>query len=265
MLNLNDDSTIKRTLPESIAHDQTVNDICDSIQPHFSQYFTDTLLVLLLPRLDSLPEELLDELAWQYHVDFYRDIYPIETKRELVRTAIERHRRKGTPAAVEEMVRTVYQDSVVEEWFEYGGEPYWFRVLLSAGTPRSNLSMKELLALVDEYKSYRSHLEGVYYHIPHDIVIGTKFGWATYWGRVCGTYPYRRRYGQICGGDIVVDSDYGGLLYRNPHTNELKAGTFPKRSVQGDIIGGDGITANTAAGDTSYSARYCGSTLGGLM
>lgn len=28
-------------------------------------------LVLLLPRLDQLPENLVDELAWQYHVDFY--------------------------------------------------------------------------------------------------------------------------------------------------------------------------------------------------
>ena len=123
MLNLDDTAIIKQTLPDSIAPDQKVRDICDSIQPHFDKFHADIMKVLLLPNLDKLSEALVDELAWQYHVDFYRDNYPIETKRKLVRTAIERHRLKGTPVAVEEIVRTVYQDAVVEEWFEWDDCP----------------------------------------------------------------------------------------------------------------------------------------------
>ena len=264
MLNL-DTAKIKQTLPESIAHDQTVVDICDSIQPHFDDFFTDILNVLLLPNLDSLSEALVDELAWQYHVDFYRDNYPLETKRNLVRTAIERHRLKGTPAAVEEIVRSVYQDAKVEEWWEWdGGEPYWFRILLTAKDPAPPLTLNEVLALVDEYKSFRSHLEGVYYHIPHDIVIRTKFGFACYWGRVCGTYPYRRRYGSIEDSDLVVETKKGGLLYRNPFTDELVAGTFPERATSGSIDG-DGIIAQTDGRSVSYTPRYCGSTPGSLI
>ena len=101
------DAQIKQTLPESIKYDQKVNDICDSVQAEFDAANKDSLLVLLLPRLNELSEALVDELAWQFHVDFYRDNFPLETKRNLVRTAIERHRKKGTPAAVEDIVRTV--------------------------------------------------------------------------------------------------------------------------------------------------------------
>lgn len=335
MLNLYDDSTIKQTLPESIKNDKEVQSICDAIQPKFDTAYGDILNVLLLPRLDELSEALLDELAWQYHVDFYRDNYPLETKRTLIRSAIERHRIKGTPAIVQEVVKTCYQYAVIEEWFEYGGDPYYFRILLRAQDPAPPLSIGEVMQLIDAYKSYRSWLEGIYYHIPHDLVIGTHFGYEAYWGRVCGTYPYRRRYGSIEDHDLVVETHKGGILYRNPFTNELVAGTFPYRRTRGEIkdealvvetekggllyrnpftdelvsgtfpeprmegsvsegdiavetaegnmlyrnphtneivsgtfpesSDGSGITANTAAGDISYSARFCGSTPGSLF
>lgn len=302
MLNLYDDSTIKQTLPESIKNDKEVQSICDAIQPKFDTAYGDILNVLLLPRLDELSEALLDELAWQYHVDFYRDNYPLETKRTLIRSAIERHRIKGTPAVVQEVVKTCYQYAVIEEWFEYGGDPYYFRILLRAEDPAPPLSIGEVVQLIDAYKSYRSWLEGIYYHVPHDLVIGTHFGYEAYWGRVCGTYPYRRRYGSIEDPDLIIETAKGGVLYRNPFTKEIVAGTFPQRATHGEIrneaivaetekggmlyrnpftdeldagtfperavtgsIDGDGITANTAAGDISYSPRYCGSTPGGLM
>lgn len=302
MLNLYDDSTIKQTLPESIKNDKEVQSICDAIQPKFDTAYGDILNVLLLPRLDELSEALLDELAWQYHVDFYRDNYPLETKRTLIRSAIERHRIKGTPAVVQEVVKTCYQYAVIEEWFEYGGDPYYFRILLRAQDPAPPLSIGEVMQLIDAYKSYRSWLEGIYYHIPHDLVIGTHFGYEAYWGRVCGTYPYRRRYGSIEDPDLIIETAKGGVLYRNPFTKEIVAGTFPQRATHGEIrneaivaetekggmlyrnpftdeldagtfperavtgsIDGDGITANTAAGDISYSARFCGSTPGGLF
>ena len=302
MRSLYDSGNIKNSLPSSIADDKTVQDICDSIQPQFDEVFADRMLLLLLPNLDNLSEALVDELAWQYHVDFYRDNYPIETKRKLVRTAIERHRRKGTPAAVEEVVSTVYQNVKVEEWWEWDGDPYYFRVLLRAEEPAPPLNLSEVIKLIDEYKSKRSWLEGIYYHIPHDLVIGTHFGYEAYWGRVCGTYPYRRRYGSIEDPDLIIETAKGGVLYRNPFTKEIVAGTFPQRATHGEIrneaivaetekggmlyrnpftdeldagtfperavtgsIDGDGITANTAAGDISYSPRYCGSTPGGLM
>lgn len=296
------DAQIKQTLPESIKYDQKVNDICDSVQAEFDAANKYSLLVLLLPRLNELSEALVDELAWQFHVDFYRDNFPLETKRNLVRTAIERHRKKGTPAAVEDIIRTVYQDAMVEEWWEWDdGEPYWFRILMTAKDPAPPLSLSEVLELVEEYKSYRSHLEGVYYHVPHNIVIRTGCSWVCYKSRLCGTYPFRATLGKIDDIDLVIHTYNNGLGYRNPYTNEISSGmfprstpgrlsdegiivttendaagyrnpytneavsgTFPQRATHGGVEGNE-VAAETSAGNTSYSVRYCGSIPGSLM
>lgn len=263
MLELND-TQIKNTLPESIKFDQTVNDICDSIQAKFDGVYQDTFLVLLLANLDNLSEALVDELAWQFHVDFYRDNYPIENKRKLVRTAIERHRRKGTPAAVEEVVSTVYQNVKVEEWWEWDGDPYYFRVLLRAKEPAPPLNLSEVIKLIDEYKSKRSWLEGIYYHIPHDLVIGTHFGYVCYRNRMCGTYPTRRRYGSIERHDIVIDTEKGGILYDNPHTGELSTGMFPRRVKTGDISD-EALVVDTKKGGMVYENPYTGELVSGTF
>lgn len=62
---------LKELLPSSIAGDETVRNICDAIVEKLQMINEKANLVLLLPRLDQLPENLVDELAWQYHVDFY--------------------------------------------------------------------------------------------------------------------------------------------------------------------------------------------------
>lgn len=80
-------------------------------------------------RADEWTEEETDELAWQFHVDFYDQTLPHEQRRELVKNSIAWHRRKGTPSAVEELISTLFGEGKVEEWFEYGGQPFHFQVL----------------------------------------------------------------------------------------------------------------------------------------
>lgn len=264
MLNLDDTAILRKTLPSSIAEDQTVQDICDSVQPQLSKACLDIASVLLLPNLDNLSEALVDELVWQFHVDFYRDNYPIETKRKLVRTAIERHRIKGTPAVVEEVIRTVYQYAKIEEWFEYNGNPYCFRVLMSAKDPAPPLTIGDVVALIDEYKSLRSHLDGIYYWIPHDLVIKTSFNWVCYYGRVAGTYPYRRRYGLIEDPALIIETAKGGILYQNPYTNESVAGTFPSQATEGDLIDND-LVVQTDKGGLLYRNPFTDELVAGTF
>ena len=91
MLELKDDS-LQQILPSSIASDKTVQDIAKAISAKLQLINRQTELILLLPRLDELSEALIDELAWQYHVDFYDYQADIEKKRALVRNAIAWHR-----------------------------------------------------------------------------------------------------------------------------------------------------------------------------
>ena len=54
--------------------------------------------------IDSLPEDLLDVLAVQFKVDWYRDDYPVETKRRVIKTAMEVRRYCGTEWAVKQAI-----------------------------------------------------------------------------------------------------------------------------------------------------------------
>lgn len=152
---------LKELLPSSIANDETIRNICDAIAEKLQMIDEKSELVLLLPRLDQLPETLVDELAWQYHVDFYDYAADVVTKRALVRKAIAWHRRKGTPAAVEEVCAAVFKSATVCENWEYGGQPYHFQVrMISEGIPDKSV-LDNLYRAIKESKNVRSWLDAL--------------------------------------------------------------------------------------------------------
>ena len=129
MSNLSEQKLIT-IVPSSISGDKTIRNISAATDPGLRKISRDTLLLLLLPRLDELPEKIVDALAWQYHVDFYDDAATLEKKRALVKQSIKWHRRKGTPSVVEEVCTAIFKSAKIEENWEYGGEPYHFKVVM---------------------------------------------------------------------------------------------------------------------------------------
>lgn len=155
------DNALQRILPSSISGDATVKDIVQAISGRLAQLGEQAELVLILPRLKKLPEEIVDELARQYHVDFYDVAADIIKKRELVRKAIARHRYKGTPAAVEEVCSAAFDTAEVVEWYEYGGEPYHFRVRMVQESTPDETAMAEMVKAVNSAKNTRSWLDSL--------------------------------------------------------------------------------------------------------
>lgn len=147
-------------IPPSIVHDPQVQAISAAVTPQLREVSQSIRECIILARLDELQEEVVDLLAWQYHVDFYDSDLSIHQKRNLVRTSIDAHRHKGTPYAVELVVKAILDDAIVQEWFEYGGEPYFFRVIKINGQITADMYPR-LKKAVDTVKNTRSWLEGV--------------------------------------------------------------------------------------------------------
>jgi phage tail P2-like protein len=147
-------------IPPSIASDPQVKAISAAISPQLQAVSNEIQECILLPRLNELSEKVVDLLAWQYHVDFYDANLSIEQKRNLVRTSIDAHRHKGTPYAVELVVKAILEDAIVQEWFEYGGEPYFFRVIKINGQITADMYPR-LKKAINTVKNTRSWLEGV--------------------------------------------------------------------------------------------------------
>lgn len=116
-------------LPSNLLEDPQVSAAARALDAELQAVTRATAETLHLPCLDELPETVVDLLAWQWHVDFYEPLgLDIATKRRLVKESIAWHRTKGTPAAVEKMLKAVWGSAHIEEWFEYGGSPGCFRV-----------------------------------------------------------------------------------------------------------------------------------------
>ena len=160
--------------------------------------------VLIYSRFDELPEELVDILAYDLHVDWYDYSYPIEVKRRTIRDSIQVHRRLGTKYAVEKALGAVYPGTKVEEWFEYGGDPYKFRVVI--GATEAGITADRQAAVLDRvrfYKNLRSHLEAISYQIEKRTAVKVAAVHAI--GQRVEVYPYLARNmeshgGFYCGG-----------------------------------------------------------------
>lgn len=118
----------------------------------------------LYDRIDRLAETVLDILARDLKVDWYDANYSLEEKRATIRGCFRVHRMKGTKAAVEEGLRAVYPDTVVKRWFEYGGEPYHFRLLINSTFERVDKVKHEMvMERLEFYKSLRDVLDEIEY------------------------------------------------------------------------------------------------------
>ncbi|MBP2655420.1 MAG: phage tail protein [Firmicutes bacterium] len=144
----------------SIRYDSQVIAACSALESELQAVSCAVDNLLIVSNVSSQPEAVIDHLAWQWHVDFYDDTLDLATKRSLVQNAINWHRKKGTVAVVQEYVSTVLSNGIVSEWFDYGGEPYYFKV--STDEVISSLSIYEkLVDIINAVKNARSWLEGV--------------------------------------------------------------------------------------------------------
>lgn len=108
-------------------------------------------------RISELPEEIIDELAWQFHVDFYDATLPLQKKRDLVEQSMQVHMIKGTPRAVEMVLEAAFDESWVIEWFNYGGPPATFKVRTTDRVTEEQ-SIIDLTTAINSVKNVRSHL-----------------------------------------------------------------------------------------------------------
>lgn len=111
--------------------------------------------------LASLPEPVLDLLAWQLHVEGYEAAVDVAAKRQLIAGSLLLHRRRGTPWAVRTALETALRlPTVIRQWWEYEGRPYFFRVRLDvsdAGLDETGVT--DAMRLIFDYKNVRSWLD----------------------------------------------------------------------------------------------------------
>ena len=144
-----------------------INDIHTKI---FDDIFNERLSainkeVLLVVLTDNTPHDALPHLAEQFHVmgnEGWLLVDSDEEKKALIKSAIKIHRYKGTKYALIKVLELLQINGIVEEWFEYNGNPYFFKLILNVSETNLNFERTKLLfELINEYKNERSWLDAV--------------------------------------------------------------------------------------------------------
>lgn len=163
-------------LPESIRSDSNVRACAEAIDRELKAVTRIIPNTSILHHIDELPEQWVDEIAYQWRTPFYDPTLTIEERRELVKNSLALRRRNGTPSAIEDLISQLFGSGAVEEWYEYGGDPYHFRVTTSdplATAERAALFIRSVNAV----KNVRSWFAGV--QIEETVGMDLYFGMAT--------------------------------------------------------------------------------------
>jgi len=151
--------------------------VFDELFARFQDIDTDILLVYLVDTIDS---SALVHLADQFHILGYEGWLQCQSdsdKRALIKKAIELHRYKGTKYALVKVLNSLNISGEIQEWFEYGGDPYHFKIDIFLQNYTYNEKVFESLKkMIDEYKNVRSVLEEISIESQFDTISD----WLTY-------------------------------------------------------------------------------------
>lgn len=120
----------------------------------------------IYPVIDRLDEQLLDILAYDFKVDWWDADYSQEEKRRTLADSWRVHKLLGTKTAVELGLRAIYPHTKVLRWWEYGGEPYHYRLDIDITNDSIDSDkQRRVLRLLEFYRSLRDHNDGVTYFV----------------------------------------------------------------------------------------------------
>lgn len=168
--------------------------------------------ITLLTDVSQMPEWRLDEMAWEYNC-LYDYAADIEQKRAWIREAVPIYRYYGTPYAIRRYLNGAFENVYVRENWQYGGEPYHFRVVVD--TEYSDEKLSWIHHAVETVKNVRSALDAVEFtavrrqqlHVGHAV-----HGKASMQMRMSKTAIDGRYWYVDENGDMLLDEN-GNMLY----------------------------------------------------
>lgn len=122
------DALLTDSMPEVINREPWAKAMAITVRNQMRKLITYADRTTLYAAVDSMPDNILDIMAIDLRVPEYSESYSIAIKRSLVKGAYSYWSKAGTKAAVESLCRDIFGDANVVEWFDYNGQPGYFKV-----------------------------------------------------------------------------------------------------------------------------------------
>jgi phage tail P2-like protein len=182
-------------LPHSIKDDPKFKAASQCLDNLFSGFNKRVKELLIYSRIDELDEQTLDDLAWQWNIDYddgYRFIENIQEKRDIVKSALQLHKYRGTRWSIDKISDILNMPIEITEWWQsdnvVGLEPYEFDAFVNANQRGiSEQFYLDAVKLINSLKNARSHLR----KIQSMIAIRSNFylGSACVAGNIWSVFP----------------------------------------------------------------------------
>lgn len=185
---------IEHLFPDFLLNDHNGYAMAKAIEAAL-KYFAGTVASAYdrFSNVEQMPEKRLDELAWEYNCLYDYDA-DIESKRTWIREAMPMYRILGTPEAIVQYLKGYFVEVLVEEWWQYDGGPYHFRVMLNGDV---NISNKQWVRkAIERAKNVRSELDAIYSLAINRLIISEE-------PVISGTMPQ-----MMCSDNLLCGEDW---------------------------------------------------------
>lgn len=126
-------------------------------------------------KIDELNEAECDEMAWELDVDWYDSAnMSLQEKQTAIKEAQLIKSKRGTKWAVQRLVTSLLGEGEIAEWYETGGEPYTFAIMITS-TDSSAENYAKFMQAADIAKNERSHMVGIFYYWPQGPEHGIEY------------------------------------------------------------------------------------------
>lgn len=167
MINIHD-GQITDLLSNSLRHNPETMAVAYAVLQEKRRILALAERTRLMAAVDSLEERILDYLAVELRTPAYEDSLPLETKRTLIKGTLPYYASLGTPAAVDWVIKAVFGNGGIEEWFEYGGDPHHFQVNIPIAGMITPKMMEELRRMIASVKRLTSWLDSIITYLELD-------------------------------------------------------------------------------------------------
>lgn len=154
------DVDLRQLLPEFMKNDQYDSLLASGMSNVFQRWAVDMQRVVIVGQTDYLNEAELDQLAHDQNIFWYNYFGTIEQKRLQIKEAPLIFNRLGTVWAVERVMNQYFENTELQEWFDYDGDPHYFK-FTTEDTAILQADIQAFLAILDKVKRKSQWLEEI--------------------------------------------------------------------------------------------------------
>ena len=155
---------IRHIFPRFLLEDATGGALCKALEAGINDFLAIVEQgVRMIGDASVMPEWRLDETALELGLP-YNYKAEVETKRAWIAKALERNARLGTVDAAKQYANGLFGRAVIEENWQYGGDPYHYRVTVNSQTWQDN-AQELLREAMRKAANARSVMDGIAYAV----------------------------------------------------------------------------------------------------